>query len=118
MNTGNNGFSAAYNCVNICSEGSVFSCPAFNCWEHKTFTDLFATFNGDDSDWTHEKFLLTEAAAAMYLGEDQTEVGIHGGSLPYASRPTYMVPNKTTADHQTTPDGKLNVHIDVIFENK
>ena len=118
MNIGNNGFSAAYNCVNICSEGSVFACPAFDCWENKTFTDLFATFQGDNSDWTHERLLLTEAAAAQYLGEDGTEVGIHGGTLPYASRPTYMVPNKTTADHQTTPDGKLNVHIDVIFENK
>jgi len=118
MNTGNYGYSEAYNCVSICNEGSMFDCPAHDCWENKTFAETFASFTGEDYDWATEQLILTDYAASTFLGPDGTQVGVHGGSLPYAARPTYMVPARTSADHETTPDGKLNVHIEVISESK
>lgn len=118
MNTSNFGYSEAYNCVSICNEGSMFNCPTHDCWENKSFTDIFASFNGEDYDWDTEQLILTDYAASTYLCPDGTQIGVHGGSLPYAARPTYMVPARTSADHETTPDGKLNVHIEVISESK
>jgi hypothetical protein len=52
------------------------------------------------------------------LGDDGTQVGIYGGTMPYNARPTYMTPYRSTVDHQSTPDGKLKVNIEVINEGK
>lgn len=110
--------SVAYNCIGILNEESIFGCPNFNCWDYNNYTDVFESFTGEDYDWTTEPLILKGSIAVHCLGDDGTQVGIYGGTMPYNARPTYMTPYRSTVDHQSTPDGKLNVHIEVINEGK
>ena len=113
-------FSVVNNCIGILN-GADFLYSEMtpnHSWTYDTFAEVFNFFNNEDFDWKTEEMTIRGDIAVLNPGSDGTEVGIYGGTMPYAARPTYMVPNKTSADHQTTPDGKLNVHIDVIFENK
>ena len=58
-----------------------------------------------------ERFLLTEEAAAKYLGNDGTQVGIYGGVLPFNPLPSNSL--KKFNVNSSTENGKLKVHIDV-----
>ena len=110
--------SMAYNCIGILNEESIFGCPNFNCWDYNNYADVFESFTGEDYDWTTEPLILKGSIAAHCLGDDGTQVGIYGGTMPYNARPTYMTPYRSTVDHQSTPDGKLKVNIEVINEGK
>lgn len=76
-----------------------------------SLSDIFKTFTGTYSDT--ETFELTDAAKAKYLGDDGTQVGIHGGSVPYT--PITMKPKITKCNvaSKSTADGKLSVDIEV-----
>ena len=55
---------------------------------------------------------LTDEAKAQYVGDDGTEVGIYGGSMPYDPTPTN--PQITKFDvNASTSNGKLTVTLDV-----
>lgn len=60
---------------------------------------------------------LTDDAKAKYLGYDNTQVGLGGGSTPYDSTPTYPRITKMNVAPKTTPEGKLNAEIDVVSGN-
>lgn len=49
----------------------------------------------------------------QYLGDDGTEVGIYGGSLPFDPLPTNPQITKFKVAPKTTADGKLSVDIEV-----
>lgn len=55
---------------------------------------------------------LTDAAKTTYLGDDGTQVGIYGGSVPFTAEPGYPRVSKLIVKSVTT-DGKLSVNIDV-----
>ena len=76
-----------------------------------SLSDIFKTYTGGYSDT--ETFELTDAAKAKYLGDDGTQVGIHGGSVPYT--PITMKPKITKCNvaSKSTADGKLSVDIEV-----
>ena len=72
---------------------------------------MFKSFTGSYSD--NQTFELTDAAKAKYLGTDGTEVGMHGGVLPYDTTPSYPQITKMNVASKTTADGKLSVEIEV-----
>lgn len=72
---------------------------------------LFKTYTGTYTD--EETFELTDEAKAKYLGSDGTEVGIHGGSLPFDPTPTNPQITKCNVASKSTADGKLSVDIEV-----
>ncbi|MCQ2078226.1 MAG: hypothetical protein MJZ20_14570 [Bacteroidaceae bacterium] len=102
--------SYAYNCIEI---GSVFynSVQTFNCMHAETFSEVFETFDGTFS--FNSDFHLNEEIANTFLGTDGREVGIYGGAMPYAPRPTYMRPYRCGVSGNTTTDGYLNVEVEV-----
>lgn len=57
-------------------------------------------------------YQLTDAAK-KYLGDDGTEVGLYGGSLPFDPTPTNPQITKFNVAPKTTADGKLSVDIEV-----
>ncbi len=112
------GNSVAYNCI---SWGSIFNeCSHHDCWVFDYITDVFDTFDGVYYHyvWETEPLILKSEIANQCLGLDGTQVGINGGNMPYSARPTYMTTYRTTVGQHSTPDGKLNIHIEVIDGNK
>ena len=104
--------SVAYNCIGIKTNNyGIFGCTTYNCSTYNTYADVFETFNGNFS--FDEPFILKEEIATGFLGNDGTEVGIHGGIMPYSSRPSYMVIEQCNVANRSTIDGKLSVEIEV-----
>ena len=104
------------NCIFIRTSG-YNDANIINCTKYESFVDICETFHGNDPDFD-EMFILKNYIANNFLGDDGTEISIHGGTMPYGTRPTYMTPYRNTVDHESTPAGKLNVHIEVIDEGK
>ena len=101
----------ATNCVAIGFK-DLFGVQAANSNNNTaTFSQLFKDFTGIYSD--SQTFELTEEAKTQFLGTDGTEVGIHGGLLPYNSKPSYPQITKMNVANKTTADGKLSVEIEV-----
>lgn len=79
-------------------------------------TDERVSFlNVDYSD--SNDYVLTDAVRALIKGTDGTEVGIHGGSLPYDPTPTNPQITKFNVASKSTADGKLSVDIEVNANN-
>lgn len=77
------------------------------------FTPIFKTLKSLSSNPAiTETFELTETAAATYLGNDGTQVGIYGGSYPFDPTPTNPQVKKFTVSN-TTDGGTLKVKINV-----
>ena len=106
-----------YNCIGIKNgnEGQVFE-NSLNSTvvEYDNITDVFPAFVGEDI--FNEEFILDEGIAASFLGNNGTEVGIHGGYYPYSNRPGYMKVRHCTVGDRTTDDGHLSVDIEVVTE--
>ena len=60
-----------------------------------------------------EMFELTDEAKTKYLGTDGTQVGIHGGSIPFDITPTNPQITKCNVASKSTIDGKLSVDIQI-----
>lgn len=73
----------------------------------------FLNVNYSDSN----DYVLTDAVRALIKGTDGTEVGIHGGSLPYDPTPTNPQITKFNVASKSTADGKLSVDIEVNSDN-
>jgi len=107
----------AYNCV-ACLNSS------YNRWS--SFKDFFkysyngtnqvingvTLFNNEDAVPVYP-FYLTEEAQKTYLGNDGTQVGIHGGALPIDPIPDNLLVTKCNIAPKTTPTGKLSIEIQV-----
>ena len=99
----------AINCVAINSPGIFGSCQ--NCSYAASAEAVFTDFTGSYSDT--QTFKLSDEAKTKYLGTDGTEVGMHGGMMPYDSTPSYPQITKMKVANRTTADGKLSVEIEV-----
>ncbi len=107
----------AYNCV-ACLNSS------YNRWS--SFKDFFkysyngtnqvingvTLFNNEDAVPVYP-FYLTEEAQKTYLGNDGTQVGVHGGALPIDPIPDNLLVTKCNIAPKTTPTGKLSIEIQV-----
>lgn len=98
-------FNYTYNAVNYVATSDVFKCNS---------SDFF-TIAGDINNWFvgDFDFSLTDEAASQYVGTDGTQVGIYGGNMPFTpvvSNPRIV---KCEVDSETSPEGKLNVNIEV-----
>lgn len=60
---------------------------------------------------------LKDEYAGSWLGEDGTQVGAHGGSLPFDPTPTNPQITKFNVSSKTTADGMLSVDIEVKANN-
>ena len=58
-------------------------------------------------------YVLTDEAKAEYVGNDDTEIGIYGGNLPWNTRILSPQITKCNVAAKTTADGKLSVDIEV-----
>ena len=78
---------------------------------YNEFNKVFKTFTGSYSE--AQQFELSDEAKTTYLGTDGTEVGMHGGVLPYDTTPSYPQITRMNVANKTTADGKLSVEIEV-----
>lgn len=105
----------AFNCINVME--TIYGTDIFNGLSQRTgcptdtklFTDVFKTFTGTYSDT--ETFELKDAAKTTYLGTDERQIGMYGGSQPYSSVPSYPLITTMTVGEQTDADGQLSVTI-------
>lgn len=101
----------AYNCVAFGSTKYFQMMPNNTNKVVDNAASLFKTYTGTYND--SETFELTESAKAAYLGMDGTQVGIHGGSLPFDATPSNPQITKCNVAAKSTADGKLSVDITV-----
>lgn len=103
------------NCIGVSNSSTPFGQGYVSgCIAYESYTDVFETFNGTFD--MGETFILKDEIATGFLGNDGTEVGIHGGFMPYSNRPTYMVLKRCNVANKSTIDGKLSVDIEVVTE--
>ncbi len=76
------------------------------------FSDIFKTFTGSNQS-EFEDYALTPTAASTYLGDDGTQVGIYGGSMPFNPKPNNPYITKCKVAEKSTPTGTLSVDIEV-----
>ena len=105
-----------FNCIGI---GLGVSAPFGNgftsgCTTYSSYEDVFESFTGTFS--LEEPFILKDEIATGFMGSDGTQVGIHGGFMPYSNRPSYMVLKRCNVANKSTIDGKLSVEIEVVTE--
>lgn len=112
--------SIAYNCIGIkipeSYNGPFHNATTFNCMTVENYSDVFETFDGTFS--FNEQYILKDEIAMSFLGNDGTQVGIHGGLFPYTIRPSYMVMKRVNVANQSTIDGNLNVEIELVDEDE
>ncbi|MBP3789516.1 MAG: hypothetical protein J6I52_07835 [Prevotella sp.] len=97
-----------YNCVGANEKGySIFTNHSANNNVKLTFSDFKALFTSTGFNQ------LTDVAKANYKGDDGTEVGLYGGSLPYDQHIAKPQITKCNIAQKTTADGKLSVDIEV-----
>ena len=101
----------ASNCVGVGNNALFSGSPSNTNCRMATYAELFKDYTGEYSD--AQTFELTDEAKTTYLGNDSTEVGLYGGSLPYTSTPSYPQITKMNVANKTTADGKLSVEIEV-----
>lgn len=78
----------------------------------ETITSVFKTYNGTDDFTFHELYELTDEAKALYIGSDDTQVGIYGG-IGFDLVPSTLQITKCEVSPRSTADGKLSVSIEI-----
>lgn len=110
----------AYNCIatNITSDNCLnsnsntfYNIPNQTNSCIQSITSVFKSFNLTYKD--NETFELIDNIKTKYTGTDGTEIGIHGGSLPFSPTPTNPQITKCNVASRSTADGKLSVDIEV-----
>ena len=74
-------------------------------------SSVFKRFNGTYTDL--QDFELVDDIKTSFKGTDGTQVGIHGGSLPFSPATTNPQITKCNVASRSTADGKLSVDIEV-----
>lgn len=93
---------------NISGTGNYFKA-------NTTLSEVFKTYKGFSYTVPIEEtdlLMLTDEAAALYLGDDGKQVGIYGGLMPFNATPSNPRITKFVVT-STTSEGKLNVQINV-----
>lgn len=111
-NTASN--STFYNCIDIQTGSSNIFEGQLNQtnMQVNSYEEVFETFAGTVT--YAQNYQLIDEIATTFLGNDGTEVGIHGGMNPYNPRPPYMIIRNTNVAGRTTEDDKLSVEIELI----
>ena len=92
-----------YNCLTSFSDNTGFT-EVSSCYTVSSFDGIF------EDEETGE---LTEEAKAKYIGNDNTEVGMYGGAMPFDPKTTAPQITKCNVATKSTADGKLSVDIEV-----
>lgn len=111
--------SAFFNCVGIKNNyiGNMFQYQQNSTnLLLNSYSDVFDSWDGTFT--FEEDFVMNDSIVSSFLGNDGTQVGIHGGSVPYDPRPGYMVVKRYNVANKSTHDGKLNVDIELITEEE
>lgn len=74
--------------------------------EEKDFKALFVNYDSYN-------YILTDEAAATYLGSDGTQIGIYGGGTPFTDIPSNPRITSKVIAPRSTADGRLSVRITV-----
>ena len=105
---------SAYNCLGFNIPSTFQSIPNTTNTYISDIKEVFKTYTGESlNKLDSENFELTDAAKTKYLGTDGTQVGIHGGMLPFDSTPSNPQITKCNVASKSTADGKLSVDIEV-----
>lgn len=107
--------STYYNNLWLCSGSWDLNSPNNTNVKINPTDERVSFLNVDYSD--SNDYVLTDAVRALIKGTDGTEVGIHGGSLPYDPTPTNPQITKFNVASKSTADGKLSVDIEVNANN-
>ena len=105
----------AYYCIGFNGDGSFLnnvSGMTNQSLNKNLINTFFKTFDGTNYN-EYETFELTTAAQSTYLGDDGTQVGIYGGSMPFNPKPNNPYITKCTVAEKSTPQGTLSVDIEV-----
>jgi len=94
------------------TENCVLVTPA-NSPNSNPYEAVYQTFRGGDFNFA-EAYLLLDVIATGFPTTNGTEVGIHGGNVPYTSRPFYQMLRTVNVPQHSNTEGKLNVEIEVI----
>lgn len=100
-----------YNSSDALCYNSVYAtqnaCIVVDCWQRS----LSTIFEGE-CGWSKPN-ILTEEAAATYLGSDNTQVGMYGGQLSFTENPSNPKIVSAEVARKADNDGKLQVNIKV-----
>ena len=111
--------STAFNCVGTRKnyDASMFAnIPNTTNKQVSSVSEVFKTWTGAVLGATSlrtEKLELKDDAKTKYLGNDGTEIGIYGGSIPFVASPSNPQITKLNVASKSTADGKLSVDIEV-----
>ena len=107
--------STYYNNLYVAASNSNLNSPNNTNVKIPNTDERIKFLTGDYSD--DKDYVLTDVIRALIKGTDGTEVGIHGGSLPYDPTPTNPQITKFNVAAKSTADGKLSVDIEVNSAN-
>lgn len=111
--------STAFNCVGVVKNNSAsmfYSIPNTTNKQVSSVSEVFKTWTGatlGSTSLSTEKLELKDDAKTKYLGNDGTEIGIYGGSIPFVASPSNPQITKLNVASKSTADGKLSVDIEV-----
>lgn len=94
------------------NDSSIFKNMVENTNKVVIVKSIFKSFDGDHNV-LDEMFELTDEAKATYLGNDGTEVGMHGGQYPFTPIPDGPRIIKCNVAKKSSADNKLSVDIEV-----
>ena len=118
-NTANNGYTSFYsigfNTYNF-NYFDLTDMESHHLYNFHGYLQVFQTFNGYYSDGM--SMALIDSIAAIYLGDDSTQVGIYGGPYPFDISVTNPMIGHCSAARRTNAEGKLEVDIEVINNNE
>ena len=81
-------------------------------YNYGSFASVFKNFRGTYGEGI--TFELQDSIAATCLGNDSTQVGIYGGTMPFDPRVSGLNIRRCDVARRTTADGKLAVDIEVV----
>ncbi len=97
-----------FNTVGIYDSTSIYNpTPDHSNSNVNSFESIFKTFRGTYTEG--EMFELTNNAAATYLGSDNTQVGIYGGSAVFNPKATDMRIRKYSVGFYSDGNGQLKI---------
>ncbi len=101
-----------YTYTEISSSSSLNHCIIAGCDKYKAANGGNKFCNASEIFASEGLYNLTETMKE-FKGTDGTEVGIHGGSLPFSPLTTNLKITKFKVAERTTADGKLPVEIEI-----
>lgn len=96
-----------YNTLGILEQGSFYGTNSHDNTNINSFENIFKTFRGTYTEG--ETFELTDQAAANYLGSDNTQIGIYGGSAVFNPKATDMRIRKYSVGFYSDGNGQLKI---------